>query len=77
MLTNGDFYSEPGGDFYARRQPEKTKARALDQLRKMGYAVTLNPLTDAGCQGIFASAAVLTRTFLTAEDLHHPPVTPV
>ena len=55
MLTNGDFYSEPGGDFYARRQPEKTKARALDQLRKMGYTATHNPLTDAGCQGIFAS----------------------
>lgn len=48
MLTNGDFYSEPGGDFYTRRQPEKTKARALDQLRKMGYEVTLNPLADAG-----------------------------
>ena len=48
MLTNGDFYSEPGGDFYARRQPEKTKARALEQLRKMGYAVTLEPLPDAG-----------------------------
>ena len=48
MLTNGDFYSEPGGDFYARRQPEKTKARALDQLRKMGYEVTLNPVTAAG-----------------------------
>ena len=48
MLTNGDFYSEPGGDFYARRQPEKTKARALDQLRKMGFAVTLQPLPDAG-----------------------------
>jgi transposase len=48
MLTNGDFYSEPGGDFYARRQPEKTKARALDQLRKMGFAVTLEPLPDAG-----------------------------
>ena len=48
MLTTGAFYSEPGGDFYARRQPEKTKARALDQLRKMGYAVTLEPLPDAG-----------------------------
>lgn len=48
MLTTGAFYTEPGGDFYARRQPEKTKARALDQLRKMGYAVTLEPLTAAG-----------------------------
>jgi len=48
MLTTGAFYREPGGDFYARRQPEKTKARALDQLRKMGFAVTLEPLPDAG-----------------------------
>ena len=48
MLTNGDLYNEPGGDFYARRQPEKTKARALDQLRKMGSAVTLEPLPETG-----------------------------
>ena len=48
MLTNGDLYNEPGGDFYARRQPEKTKARALDQLRKMGFAVTLEPLPETG-----------------------------
>jgi len=48
MLTTGAFYSEPGGDFYARRQPEKAKTRALDQLHKMGYAVTLISLTDAG-----------------------------
>ena len=48
MLTTGAFYTDPGGDFYTRRQPEKTKARAPDRLRKMGYAVTLEPLPDAG-----------------------------
>lgn len=48
MITNGVFYSEPGGDFYTRCNPDKTKQRALDQLRQMGYAVTLNPLQEAG-----------------------------
>ena len=48
MITNGAFYIEPGGDYYTRLHPDKTKQRALDQLRKMGYAVTLEPLEAAG-----------------------------
>ena len=48
MITNGDFYSDPGGDFYTRRNPDKTKQRALEQLRQMGYAVTLNPCRKPG-----------------------------
>lgn len=48
MLTTGTVYSDQGGDFYARLNPDRAKNRALDQLRKMGYAVTLNPLADAG-----------------------------
>jgi len=47
MLTNGVFYEDLGADFYARRNPDKTKQRALDQLRHMGYEVTLNPLAAA------------------------------
>jgi len=47
MLSTGTVYSDPGGDFYARLNPDKAKNRALDQLRKMGYAVTLNPLAAA------------------------------
>lgn len=43
MLTTGTLYCDPGADFYARLNPDKAKNRALDQLRKMGYAVTLNP----------------------------------
>jgi hypothetical protein len=43
MITNGVFYREPGGDFYTRLHPNKTKQRALDHLRKMGYTVTLTP----------------------------------
>ncbi len=48
MLTTGAFYCDPGGDFYARLNPDKAKNRAIDQLRSMGYAVTLNPLAAAG-----------------------------
>jgi len=43
MLATGTFYSDPGADFYTRLNPDKAKNRALDQLRKMGYEVTLNP----------------------------------
>jgi len=48
MLTTGAFYQDPGGDFCSRLNPDKAKHRAIDQLRKMGYDVTLNPLADAG-----------------------------
>ncbi|GAC1610680.1 MAG: hypothetical protein NVS3B26_18820 [Mycobacteriales bacterium] len=51
MLTNGVFYQDLGGDFYARRNPDKTKQRALDQLRQMGYTVALTPTTDR-CGGV-------------------------
>ena len=32
MITNGAFYIEPGGDYFTRLHPDKTKQRALDQL---------------------------------------------
>ena len=48
MLTTTDYYCDPGGDFYTRLNPDKAKNRAVDQLRKMGYDVTLEPLAVAG-----------------------------
>lgn len=45
LLTNGDFYRDPGADYYIARQPARTKARALNQLQALGYHVTLEPLT--------------------------------
>jgi len=48
MLTNGVAYHDLGGDFYARRAPDKTKQRAVNQLRQLGYTVTLEPLARAG-----------------------------
>ena len=48
MCTTGALYCDPGDDFYSRLNPDKAKNRALDQLHKMGYVVTLNPLAAAG-----------------------------
>jgi transposase len=46
MLTNGDFYRDPGPDYYTSRQPDRTRARAISQLETLGYRVTLEPLTN-------------------------------
>ncbi|HEX4127585.1 MAG TPA: IS110 family transposase [Acidimicrobiales bacterium] len=48
MLQTGALYSDPGDDFFSRRNPDQAKNRALDQLRRMGYAVSLQPLADVG-----------------------------
>lgn len=48
MLSTGAFYTDPGGDFYTRRNPDKAKNRALDQLRHLGYVVSLEPISAAG-----------------------------
>jgi hypothetical protein len=44
MLTTGETYRDPGGDYFTRRDPELAKQRALDQLRHLGYSATLEPL---------------------------------
>lgn len=43
MLQTGETFNEPGGDFYSKRNPEKAKRRAIDQLRSLGYTVSLEP----------------------------------
>jgi transposase len=48
MLSNGAFYDDPGADFFTRLHPERATQRAVDQLRRMGYTVTLQPLPVAG-----------------------------
>lgn len=46
MLTNGDFYRDPGADYFTKRVPAKAKARAVGQLEALGYRVTLQPLMN-------------------------------
>ena len=41
MTATGALYDDPGPDFYTRRNPDKAKRRAIEQLRFMGYNVTL------------------------------------
>ena len=48
MLTNSEFYRDPGGDYFTRHDPTKTKARAVKQLEALGYDVTLQPAVQAG-----------------------------
>ena len=47
MLTNGDFYRDPGANYYTAHQPARTKSRAINQLESLGYRVTLEPLTES------------------------------
>ena len=47
MITNGVPYADLGGDFYTRRNPDQAKNRAIDQLRRLGYTVTLSPVQPA------------------------------
>jgi len=43
MLTNSTLYDDPGPDYYARRNPERTKHHAIHQLEALGYHVTIEP----------------------------------
>lgn len=47
MLSTGTLYADPGADFYTRLNLDKAMNRAIDQLRTMGYDVTLNPIAAA------------------------------
>ena len=44
MATTGTLYTDPGAAYYFRLHPEKAKNRAINQLRAIGYNVTLTPL---------------------------------
>jgi transposase len=48
MLNTGSYFTDPGGDYFTRLDPNKAKNRAIDQLKRMGYAVTLDPLAVTG-----------------------------
>jgi transposase len=42
-LANGEVYKDPGADFYLKREPEQAKAKAIHQLKTLGYDVNLTP----------------------------------
>jgi transposase len=43
MLQTGEIYNDPGGDYYARRDPARTTRRLVTQLERLGHQVTLKP----------------------------------
>ena len=43
MAHTGALYDDPGADYFTRRDPERLKKHALNQLQRLGYDVTLNP----------------------------------
>ena len=44
MLRNGEAYEELGTDFYTRRDPQRTRARAIRDLEALGYQVEITPV---------------------------------
>lgn len=47
MAHTGALYDDPGTDYYTRLRPHRTKKQALNQLKALGYTVTLEPLASA------------------------------
>jgi hypothetical protein len=47
MLQTGEIYTDPGSDYYTRRDPEKTTRRLIAQLERLGHTVTLQPAAPA------------------------------
>ena len=41
MLQTGETYTDPGGDYYVRRDPERTTKRLVAQLERLGHTVVL------------------------------------
>jgi transposase len=41
MGRTGTEYSDPGADYYTRRDPERLQLHAIHQLQHLGYDVTL------------------------------------
>ena len=41
MLTTGELYHDPGGDYFVRRDPARQTKRLVAQLERLGHTVTL------------------------------------
>jgi transposase len=41
MLSTGELYADLGGDYYARRDPQRQTKRLVAQLQRLGHTVTL------------------------------------
>ena len=48
LLSNREYYPDPGAYYFTRHDPAKTRARAVKQLEALGYQVILQPQQRAG-----------------------------
>ncbi len=46
MLQSGETYSDLGSNYFTKRDPENAKDRALNQLRNLGYLLTIEAEAD-------------------------------
>ena len=51
-LTTGEVYRDPGGDYFAKRDPERQTRRLVAHLEKLGHLVTLEPATSTTTNGV-------------------------
>jgi hypothetical protein len=42
MLSTGETYRDAGGDYFARRDPQRATRRLVAQLQRLGHNVTLH-----------------------------------
>jgi transposase len=47
MLSTGELYNDLGGDYFRKRDPEKTTKRLIAQLEALGHTVTLQEAVAA------------------------------
>ena len=47
MAGTGELYSDLGADYHRKRNPERSKRNALNQLQALGFEVSLTPLPEA------------------------------
>jgi transposase len=49
IIRDGSIYREAGGDVYDRRNPERTAKRLARRLQRIGFEVTLAPISRTTC----------------------------
>lgn len=47
MLTTGELYNDLGGDYFRKRDPERTTKRLVAQLESLGHKLVLEQLPQA------------------------------
>ena len=47
MLATGELYNDLGGDYFRKRDPERTTKRLIAQLEDLGHSVTLQEAVAA------------------------------